>query len=144
MGREKRGRTVRVRRPGLSLSAFRGYNLGVKIILNLNNESWKRLAVLAKMRGQEPATLAEDLLAQLLEGQLKKTDEEVGNTGDIAEVLAARLLAVDKSGAQIKNALAELQMLDETPHNKLTKARFSAALKQVGLGQSSKIYRVEE
>jgi hypothetical protein len=120
----------------------------MRIICNLDSPVFKRLEVLAKMRGKEPAHLAEELLTQLL---TKGTGGGSGSRAampsqatpppplptaadesltDLTDVIAARLIALDKSGNAIKAVLAELSMLDETPHSQAVAAQLKKSLPQ--------------
>ncbi|MFW5845031.1 MAG: hypothetical protein ACOCXJ_02275 [Planctomycetota bacterium] len=109
----------------------------MKIIFDLDAATHKRLQVLAGMRKQKPEHLGADLLTRMLSQQMSQTEEQVANTGDLAEVLAARLLQADGSGDQIRAALAELRMLDDTAHNRLVQARLKQALQNADLQAGS-------
>jgi len=113
----------------------------MKIIVDLDAATHKKLTILAQLRGKDPAHLAADLLAQLLAKQMAATEEQVANTPDIAEVLASRMLAQDPSGDLIKNALAELQMLADTAHSRVVIARLKQALATTGQCLSTRIHR---
>jgi hypothetical protein len=114
----------------------------MKIILDLDATTYKKLQVLAQLRSTEPAHLGADLLVQLLSKQMAATEEQVANTADIAEVLASRMMAHDPSGDTVKHALSELQMLDNTAHCRLVMARLMQALKNAGIpDKGSRIYK---